>query len=390
LRDEALEFAARIDPDAVPLPEVTAVWKAVLEAAQILTGVATLLARRVEDAEAWKAAGFKSAADAIAATAGTTNRDAKQILETSRNVASLPATADALRAGTLSPAKAELIAAAAHADPASEAKLLEGAGRSVAEVKTDCLRVRAAAKGDELYDDITRARQARTYTDAESAWNLHARGPGDKGAEIAKTLDDITDELFTKNYKSGRRDPREAYAFDALVEMARRAREGTETKGSTSKPLFIGRLDVEAFWRGYVEGEELCEIAGVGPVPVRIARQLLGDAVLKLVITKGVDVLNVTHLGRGPTAAQRTALLWQSPMCDVEGCGHLHRLEIDHRVEWATTKHTKLEELQRLCEHHHDLKTRFGWELVEGSGPRPMVPPDDPRHPRSRPPPSYE
>lgn len=28
-----------------------------------------------------------------------------------------------------------------------------------------------------------------------------------------------------------------------------------------------------------------------------------------------------------------------------------------------------------------------GWALVEGTGKRPLVPPDDPRHPHNRPPP---
>jgi hypothetical protein len=41
---------------------------------------------------------------------------------------------------------------------------------------------------------------------------------------------------------------------------------------------------------------------------------------LKLVITTGVDVADVTHLGRGPTAAQRAALLWANPTCSVHGC----------------------------------------------------------------------
>ncbi|HMC72204.1 MAG TPA: hypothetical protein VKJ07_23805, partial [Mycobacteriales bacterium] len=49
------------------------------------------------------------------------------------------------------------------------------------------------------------------------------------------------------------------------------------------------------------------EITGLGPIPVSTARELLGDSILKLVITKGVDVLHVTHLGRGPNAAQRVA-----------------------------------------------------------------------------------
>ena len=68
-----------------------------------------------------------------------------------------------------------------------------------------------------------------------------------------------------------------------------------------------------------VQGGELCEIAGVGPVPVSVAKELLGEAIVKLVITNGVDVANVTHLGRGPTAAQKAALLWMNPICSVAG-----------------------------------------------------------------------
>ena len=39
----------------------------------------------------------------------------------------------------------------------------------------------------------------------------------------------------------------------------------------------------------------------------------------------------------------------------------------------------------QLCGHHHDLETLFGWALVVGEGKRPMVPPDDPRHPKNKP-----
>jgi hypothetical protein len=73
------------------------------------------------------------------------------------------------------------------------------------------------------------------------------------------------------------------------------------------------RVDVTALNRGRVQGEELCEIAGVGPVPVSVVEGLLGRAVLHLVITRGTDVVNVTHLGRGPTAAQKVSLAWQTP-----------------------------------------------------------------------------
>ncbi len=146
------------------------------------------------------------------------------------------------------------------------------------------------------------------------------------------------------------------------------------------------RLDVEAMMRGAVEGEQTCEIAGVGPVPVRIARDLLGESILKLVITKGVDVVNVTHLGRGPTAAQRVALLWSKPKCANEACSSTF-VQIDHREPWAKTKHTVLDELDPLCPHDHDLKTNHGWALVDGTGRRTFVGPDHPRHPRHKPPP---
>ena len=150
---------------------------------------------------------------------------------------------------------------------------------------------------------------------------------------------------------------------------------------SNPRYLALLRIDAAALRRGRVDGQELCEIAGVGPVPVSVARDLLGEAIAKLVITNGVDVANVTHLGRGPTTAQKIALMWTNPTCTAEGC-HRRRIEYDHREPWAQTRHTRLDELDPLCDYHHDLKTRLGWALVTGNGKRAFVPADDPRHPR--------
>jgi hypothetical protein len=102
---------------------------------------------------------------------------------------------------------------------------------------------------------------------------------------------------------------------------------------------------------------------------------------LAAVVTKGVDVATVAHLGRDPTVHQRTALEWLEPRCRAEGCDRTIGLDIDHRVDWAPTKVTLLKWLDWLCRHHHDLKTNEGWRLVAGTGIRAFVPPDDPRHP---------
>ena len=179
------------------------------------------------------------------------------------------------------------------------------------------------------------------------------RGTPEAGAVFRAALEPIIDELFNAARVADVRESREGYAFDALIELADRgsgAGAGDVTGPGTGavdgvarkrpSPRFFGliRVDFEALCRGALEDDEVCEIAGLGPVPVSVARELLGESVLKLVITKGVDVMNVTHLGRSATIAQKVALLWRSPGCEVEGCTRTQRLQEDHRIGWAKTR----------------------------------------------------
>jgi hypothetical protein len=121
----------------------------------------------------------------------------------------------------------------------------------------------------------------------------------------------------------------------------------------------------------------VCELAGYGPVAVSAIRDLIdtADPFLAAVVTAGEAVVGVAHLGRRPRAARQTALEWLYPTCAVEGCSAVARLENDHRVDWAASHLTVLDLLDRLCPHHHRLKTREGWRLVEGRGKRAFVPP---------------
>jgi hypothetical protein len=383
------ELVAEFDPAAVPLCEAPGLWATVDQVERLAASVKILLAGRVEEAGEWKRRGHRSAAEQLAADAGTSVSAARSLLETSRRVASQPKTEWALRQGELSMAKAELVADASDVAPDAADELLALAKHApVAKLREECLRAKAKVDGDQRHRRIRKERFARSYTDAQGAWNFRARGTVDDGAVFAKVFERIGDELFKAAYKDGRREPRDAYAFDALIELARRASgEGAGETRKSSVPQLLGlvRVDHSALQRGQVEGDEVCEIAGLGPIPVRVARELLGDAVLKLVLTKGVDVQNVTHLGRGPTVAQKIALWWRTPQCTEIDCTRVQRVQFDHREEWTKTHHTRLDEGDGLCGHHHDLKTIFGWGLVEGTGKRPMVPPDDPRHPKNKP-----
>jgi hypothetical protein len=359
---QALALSAALDPDLVPAAEAPAWYEALDRAARALTAARTVLARRVDDSLEWQRRGFRSPEELLASTAGGSLGAARTELATSRRLQALPTTRRRMLEGAVSAEQGAVIADAAVVNPAAEARLIEQAGRSnLRELRDRAGLLKAAADPD---PDTTHARvhanrRLTRHTDGEGAVHLHGLGTVEDGAEVLAEIDRLADEIFHERRAAGVRERRDTYAWDALVRMARRSRD--LTGGSPpGNPRSVGllRVDVEALRRGQVSGEELCEISGVGPVPVRVARELLGEATLKLVITRGVDVANVTSLGRGPTAAMRAALAWTSPTCVVEGCCRTI-VEHDHvwGAEFAATRHTRLDELERVCPPHHDLHT---------------------------------
>jgi hypothetical protein len=89
----------------------------------------------------------------------------------------------------------------------------------------------------------------------------------------------------------------------------------------------------------------------------------------------GVPVAELTHHKRPFNAQQRTVLEYRDPQCAVLGCTATARLERDHRDDWAHTHTTDTHCADRLCDPHHDLKTRHGWRLEPGTGKRRLLPP---------------
>ena len=105
-----------------------------------------------------------------------------------------------------------------------------------------------------------------------------------------------------------------------------------------------------------------------------------GEALIAAISTNGTEIHQVVHLGRKPTALQRTALEWMSAgECSIEGCTSPARLEIDHVADWADTHRTTLPDLTGPCGHHHDLKTRHHYRFgpLLASSKRRLIPPDE-------------
>ena len=61
----------------------------------------------------------------------------------------------------------------------------------------------------------------------------------------------------------------------------------------------------------------LCEIAGVGPVPVELIAELEGNPFIKAVIRDGTDIRTICHFGRHVLAELRSALDARDPVCSV-------------------------------------------------------------------------
>ena len=135
-------------------------------------------------------------------------------------------------------------------------------------------------------------------------------------------------------------------------------------------------VDAEALRRGTTQGDELCEIEGIGPVSVAAATELLSEGGMQYLVREGFDIRTVTKSTRVITQCVDMALLVRDRTCVVPGCGRRLSLERDHcGVDYARLGPTELENLARLCAQHHDMKTNGGWRLSGGPGHWGWIPP---------------
>src|SRR5437764_73570 len=259
--------AARVVADASAIEKMAATVKA-------------LAAARLAETELWRRDGDRSPAHHLARTTGTSVSQAGEAIETAKRLQQLDKTNAAARRGELSPQQAAAIADAASADPSAEERLLDlAAGASLAELRDEAARTKAAALPDpearrrKIHDE----RLLRDYTDASGAWNLRARDNPEVAAAIMARLAPSIDELFKKARAEGRNEPREAYAMDALAELARSSGAGGGRAGpATRAPAkIIARVDLAALFRGMPTDGEVCELLGYGPVATSTISEMI-------------------------------------------------------------------------------------------------------------------
>jgi hypothetical protein len=368
-------FVAGLDPAALDGEQARALVEQATEGERLLGALKTLAVGRVAETTAW-GTGFRDAGAWLASLSGTTVGKARSTLETAARLEKLPATEAALRSGRLSDAQVDLVASAATADPSSERSLLTAASRNgVKGLKNEAARVVAAASmdQDERYASAKARRYLRHRTISDVEGLLEMRGPIDRTAAVFAALEPYERDQFEQARKAEQRELPEALAFDAIVQLADDAAAGRFRDAPGKAPAtIVVRVDKKAFDRGRSEPGDLCEIPGVGPIPVSVARKLSQDAILKALIVDGTDVRSISHPGRTIPAKLRTAVEEAYPECAADGCHADRHLEFDHIVPVSEGGPTAFGNLQRFCHWHHDEKhTGGGSRSRAGPGPPP-------------------
>jgi hypothetical protein len=132
--------------------------------------------------------------------------------------------------------------------------------------------------------------------------------------------------------------------------------------------------------RGRAEPGEICEIPGVGPVPVSVARAVLSHGLLELVLHDGKDVHAIVTKTRHVPEALKIAIEERDETCKVRGCDATEHLERHHTEEYAEHHVTSYRVLGRLCPPHHDMVTHDGYTIeVHDDGTWTLHPPDERR-----------
>jgi hypothetical protein len=366
-------LARELDPLLVDGSDAASLLEDVARGERVCAAMKALLARRVDECGVWKQSGHRSAAHWLADRTGVALSSAVRSLDTARDLDALPETAVAFRAGDLSELQAHEITEAARMDPSAETALLATAAQqsSVKGLRDACRQVRAVA----IVDDAAHARDLHlnrshtSWTERDGAVCGRYRLAPDSGARFRVALRDHEDRIFKEAYKAGRRERREAYSADALLALAEQG---------PCKPVQLKvTADHAALARGYVEPGERCEIDGIGPIPVTVARAMLDDAVVTVFGREGNGLTTYSSPKRTIPAHLARALETAHPKCGRRACANDQYLQRDHIVPVEEGGPTTMDNLWRLCPYCHNLKTYMGWKVIGTPGHWDLVPPDD-------------
>jgi hypothetical protein len=255
----ALEsYVGDLQPELVSGDDASRLVELFTKGSRLCTAGRALAAKRAAEANAWKAGGYRSAEDWLAAKTKTSRAAAAEALQTAEQIENLPATREALVSGEVSVEQAAAIAAAATVDPTAEDLMLREAERaSLGGLQKTSRALVAAASKNQAADRerIHRSRYFKNWTSRDGAVEGHFRLTPDAGAVLLAAIDAEKQEVFAQAKADGRYESDPAYAADALVNLARNTLDDAAAASPPTEPnpapaahsaavqLDIGRAD---------------------------------------------------------------------------------------------------------------------------------------------------
>jgi hypothetical protein len=399
--ETCLSEVAALSFDEMSRDDAAAWFGALTTLSNAVSAARSACGLRLSLLDAHVASGFRDEVSSFASGAGVSRAEARRSLEAASVASSSPEVSAVVRSGALSPEQASLVARAMRVDPSAEARLLSMASRQpIAVLAEEVRRLEAACSAREQArrDEALRSRRrCRISTTNDGMVSLYALLAPEEDAVVKSRLDRLRDELFRARHHKGLKQSFDANCADAFVALMSRSappagagdagaaepsgsdddddgdsgksragggratnRKRRRTKRNVDVTVLV---DWSALTRGHLEPGETCEIAGVGPVSVTTARELLGDSMFRILVTDGRDVKAATSPKRHWPAEVRAALTFRDQRCANPHCDSSFRLEIDHVERFSDGGPTSYDNARRLCPSCH-RKLSQGFRLV--------------------------
>jgi len=306
-------------------------------------------------------------------------------IDTARTLVNhLPNTCSALATGEISSAHATVIAretAAAIRDGAPESMIFEIEQRAIAYAEfhtpgqvANHVRNSVAKFAPEEFEEVTaRAtalRRVRCYNEVDGMSTVVAILPAADAQIVMNSIEAFIlrqEQLATSStLRSGSEqltiDQKRADALASIC--AHFLSDISETVTPQRRPLTVNvTIDLPTLL-GLAENPG--QLAGYGPIPASVARELASDAKWKRFITEP-QTGNLLDFGREsyePPQQLKDFLIARDRTCRFPGCRRSALLsDLDHAESWDSGGSTSPDNIGALCRRHHRLKTHDGWKI---------------------------
>lgn len=357
------ELAGEIAAGAVRLAAATAAW--------------LRLVAEFDRREGWAAHGIASCAHWLAWQCGMSPATAREHVRVARALSELPLLSAAFAEGRVSYSKVRAVTRVA--EPATEQMLLEMAVEMTA---SQLERVVRAWRRSDRVDDTTVAakEQFQHWWDDDGMLVVRMRlGPED-GADFLAAVESRSEAASRRDRAAAKRSAADTEAVAdvrarttarrcaAVAELARTGRRAGRRPGDPPLREVVVHADAAVLADDAAAGQAYLE-GGPALHPSRV-RRMLCEATVVTMLERDREVLGVGRARRGPTRAQRRALLRRDGGCARPGCTEtrIERLHAHHMRHWLFGGGTDLDNLVLLCDVDHGLVHDDGLLMARREG----------------------